>query len=253
MEYFNIVADEVLENDLMHYENLFTQGKGGARTKLLKHYKSIRDLIYILYHFRFKEVYDPNEICKKLKYKNVGNVEMLYKRLGWNKDGTYQQNRAFSMANTNKLRSEIDKLTPDELEDVLKKHHFNLYCQDIEGLKIPTTYKTLGFTSPEECLKVLFYLTRELLWTPLDIAQSSKNPIGHRRIQTFLMQIKMNTDQETGIYKSLSRGNKDITKTAKTGRLTKSKFREKKQGSISEDKVRTRLMEMLTFFLDPSL
>jgi hypothetical protein len=215
-----------LTNYINYLENYINSGRTSkTKNNFFKQFDTVDDYIFILYYLKFDQKLNYAEIGNKLYPEvksNFFKVFSEYSNLGLNYSGNFNECKEAFFANLQKLNILKEKSYTIDLNSFnLSEFQYTEYYELLEKFIVSLTKKRvtelclkLGFTTPEDYFKTLYYYTRICKLSSLEIAIILN--LTASGSQSRLRALGLTMDRET----AQKNANRNYTNTIHTGRNT---------------------------------
>lgn len=212
----------------------------------MEKFKSKKDYIGLLYWCKFVQKFSYAEISELF---NIGldNVYVVYGALGWNYEGSFEENKQRHeeyLDNLHKIKQEALSYDYEKILPLIHPYHQNAIKMNIRH----DTYGNIGIGSLEQYVKVLYYLIEEEKLSTKDISFMFNISIGTVQYRLKKLGLLRNFKEAQSLAK------RDYTRVFRQGRKTrvKSFLQSGMFGSNNENAARTVLEHILPDYIDVS-
>jgi hypothetical protein len=149
----------------------------------------------------------------RLRLQKPTNVYLAYSNLGWDWSyvGSFEEIIKQHEQETNSLQK-IDSIAFSEINNKLKEDkEFLNYFERVKNVKLRYIYKKMGFETPVEYIKKMYYLVNYENLTSQQIARHYN--IHGRSMQTHLGNIELNRDRQTANEIAVMNGRRNFQKS----------------------------------------
>ncbi len=219
-----------------------------SKSRFEKSYGSAENFLATLYHLRFIEKWETNQIAHELNVSPI-NIDIQLYNLSWYYSTNYIENTTLfqeDLKETKKAFAEA-KINSQLLDVNLEKHQkLREALNNANNLHIKT-YQNLGFQTKQEYIRTIYYLFYE---KQPALAPRKLIPLfnlSHSAIEQRLRILGLNSSLQEGIQNKKERKSQNYVVTNHSGKKTRTKQQLKtfSTSSKNEDYVRAQLANYL--------